>query len=224
MLLRYAICCSFCPSWSGSLHTRTGSATVPPGIGSHRTPNRYNLRPGESMQVQVLARQVRSVAARSRWWLTLPGVSGHRRGIAELSSRSHLDEASRKHTRETVYTITDLACAEGVHRRLLKLLALGTVSTTSSITFTEDASRIRTSQGRPTWPPSATSLSGTQTTTTSPCASVKSCPVTEASRHRLDLRQNKITTASDQFWKTSTTLSGSVATLRLCRVNARGYP
>nr|WP_220289541.1 transposase [Streptomyces sp. MBT84] len=34
MLPRRTICCSFCPSWSVSLRTRTGSATAPPAVGT----------------------------------------------------------------------------------------------------------------------------------------------------------------------------------------------
>ncbi|MFJ8197043.1 transposase [Streptomyces sp. NPDC096152] len=33
MLPRRTICCSFCPSWSVNLRTRTGSATTPPAVG-----------------------------------------------------------------------------------------------------------------------------------------------------------------------------------------------
>jgi protein-disulfide isomerase len=37
VLPRRTICCSFCPSWSVSLRTRTGSATAPPPGGSDVT-------------------------------------------------------------------------------------------------------------------------------------------------------------------------------------------
>ncbi|GGS32380.1 hypothetical protein GCM10010269_83220 [Streptomyces humidus] len=38
VLPRRTICCSFSPSWSVNLRTRTGSATAPPSFGSDDTP------------------------------------------------------------------------------------------------------------------------------------------------------------------------------------------